>query len=26
VPDTGLATLGAGDRLAASMAWRWRSA
>ena len=26
VPDTGLAILGAGDRLAASMAWRWRSA
>ena len=26
VPDTGLAILGAGDRLAASMAWRWRTA
>ena len=26
VPGTGLAILGAGDRLAASMAWRWRTA
>ena len=25
VPDTGLAILGAGDRLAASMALRWRT-
>jgi galactose mutarotase-like enzyme len=25
VPGTGLVTLAAGDRLAASMTWRWRS-